>query len=57
VYLCSRSEEKGRAAMKEIEGLLPNAELYLLKMDMTNLQSVVSAANEFCRSVENGHWI
>ncbi|KAJ6098852.1 hypothetical protein N7467_000387 [Penicillium canescens] len=49
VYLCSRSEEKGRAAMKEIKDLLPNAELYLLKMDMTNLQSVVSAANEFCR--------
>jgi hypothetical protein len=54
VYLCSRSEEKGRAAMKEIKGLLPNAEVYLLKVDMTNLQSVVSAAKEFSRSVENG---
>lgn len=39
--------------MKEINGLLPNAELHLLKMDMTNLQSVVSAAKEFCRSVQN----
>lgn len=53
VYLGARSEEKGKIAMQEIKDLMPNAEVYLLKMDMMNLQSVDSAAKEFGRSVGN----
>jgi hypothetical protein len=48
---------KGRAAIQEIKDLLPDAEVHLLKMDLMNLQSVVSVVKEFCRSVENGLWI
>jgi hypothetical protein len=47
-----RSKEKGIGAIEEIKDQLPDAEVYLLEMDMMNLQSVALAAKEFCKSVE-----
>ncbi|KAI5859494.1 NAD(P)-binding protein [Durotheca rogersii] len=47
VYLCARSAEKGTAAIANIEKMHPSANIDLLQMDLTDLASVVAAAEHF----------
>ncbi|KAH8689603.1 hypothetical protein BGW36DRAFT_466456 [Talaromyces proteolyticus] len=46
VYLGTRSKVKGEAAIQQIKNQQPDAEVYLLEMDMTKLRSVVAAAEQ-----------
>jgi len=49
VYLCSRSQEKGNAAIADIKKMYPlkDVNIDLLQMDLMDLASVVSAAKRF----------
>lgn len=47
VYLCARSESKGRTTTDSITKLYSNAKISILVMDHTSLSSVVAAAKEF----------
>ncbi|KAK6214105.1 hypothetical protein LQW54_004707 [Pestalotiopsis sp. IQ-011] len=47
VYMCSRSPEKGTAAIANIKKMYPSANIDLLQMDLMNLASVVAAAKHF----------
>ncbi|KAI1445010.1 hypothetical protein F5Y02DRAFT_143404 [Annulohypoxylon stygium] len=47
VYMCSRSREKGEAAITEIKKTYPSANIDLLQMDLMDLASVVAAAKNF----------
>jgi NAD(P)-dependent dehydrogenase (short-subunit alcohol dehydrogenase family) len=47
VYLGARSEAKATTKISEIKSQIPNADVRFLKMDLMNLGSVVSAAQEF----------
>ncbi len=51
VYMGCRSEKKGRAAASEIKAKIPDADVQLLIMDLTDLTSVVKAAKEFLQYV------
>ncbi|KAH8660578.1 putative carbonyl reductase [Xylariales sp. PMI_506] len=44
VYLCARTEEKGKLAISSIKLLYPNTHISLLVMDHLSLSTVVSAA-------------
>ncbi|KAI0426532.1 hypothetical protein F5Y09DRAFT_318560 [Xylaria sp. FL1042] len=47
VYMCARSLQKGTTAIAEIKKTHPSATIDLLQMDLTDLSSVVAAANRF----------
>ncbi|KAJ5721152.1 uncharacterized protein N7483_009086 [Penicillium malachiteum] len=47
VYIGSRSTEKGTAAITEIKKMHPSANVHLLKMNLMDLNSVLSAAEHF----------
>ncbi|CEL10030.1 Putative Dehydrogenases with different specificities [Aspergillus calidoustus] len=47
VYMCARSPEKGTAAINSIKEKHPSAKISLLQMDLTDLSTVVHAANHF----------
>ncbi|KAK2783608.1 hypothetical protein FQN52_009535 [Onygenales sp. PD_12] len=47
VYMCTRSLEKGTAAIANIKKTNPTATIDLLQMDLTDLTSVVAAAKNF----------
>jgi len=46
VLLASRNEEKGKAAVAEIQKLVPNAQVELLRLDLASQRSIKSAATE-----------
>ncbi|KAF4338653.1 hypothetical protein FBEOM_7470 [Fusarium beomiforme] len=47
VYMCSRSQEKGKKAIAEIQKDDPSAKVSLLQIDLMDLSSVVAAAKHF----------
>ncbi|KFA47937.1 hypothetical protein S40293_09130 [Stachybotrys chartarum IBT 40293] len=47
VYICARSDTKGRKTIEGIQSLYRNAKLDMLVMDHENLGTVASAAKEF----------
>ncbi|KAI1456638.1 NAD(P)-binding protein [Annulohypoxylon moriforme] len=47
VYMCSRSLQKGTAAIADIKKMYPSANIDLLQMDLMDLTSVVAAAKHF----------
>ncbi|ETS74844.1 hypothetical protein PFICI_13328 [Pestalotiopsis fici W106-1] len=47
VYMCSRSRDKGNAAITNIKQTHPAAHIDLLQMDLMDLSSVVAAAQHF----------
>ncbi|RKL25858.1 hypothetical protein BFJ72_g13976 [Fusarium proliferatum] len=51
VYMGARSEAKANAAIVEIKGQHPQADISVLVMDMMNLKTVKAAADEFARQV------
>jgi len=51
VYMGCRSESKGLAAISTIKTRVPDADIHLLIMDLTDLASVDRAAKEFIKSV------
>jgi NAD(P)-dependent dehydrogenase (short-subunit alcohol dehydrogenase family) len=46
VLLAARNEEKGKAAVAEIQKLLPNAQVELLRLDLASQRSIKAAATE-----------
>ncbi|KAL0929726.1 short-chain dehydrogenase protein [Colletotrichum truncatum] len=50
VYMCARSPEKGAAAIDNMKKEYPSANIDLLIMDLMDLSSVVTAANQFLAS-------
>lgn len=49
VYMGARSEAKANAAIVEIKSQYPHADICVLVMDMMNLKTVKTAADEFVR--------
>jgi NAD(P)-dependent dehydrogenase (short-subunit alcohol dehydrogenase family) len=46
VLLAARNEEKGNAAIAEIQKLIPNAQVELLRLDLASQRSIRAAASE-----------
>ena len=46
VLLASRNDEKGKAAVAEIQKLVPNAQVELLRLDLASQRSIKAAATE-----------
>ncbi|KAK9482718.1 hypothetical protein V1527DRAFT_446908 [Lipomyces starkeyi] len=55
VYLGSRSEAKGSAAIEEVKVKFPDADVHLLTLDNMNLRSVVSASQELFKKEKYLH--
>ncbi|KAL3419709.1 short-chain dehydrogenase/reductase [Phlyctema vagabunda] len=47
IFLCARSEEKFRAAQKEIEKTVPDPPITYLELDLTSFESIRAAARNF----------
>jgi len=46
VLLAARNEEKGKAAVAEVQKLIPNAQVELLRLDLASQRSIRAAASE-----------
>ncbi|KAJ4128741.1 hypothetical protein NW765_013132 [Fusarium oxysporum] len=55
VYMGARSEAKANAAIVEIKSQYPHADISVLVMDMMNLKTVKTAADEFVRKESRLH--
>ncbi|KAJ0140493.1 hypothetical protein HZ326_16621 [Fusarium oxysporum f. sp. albedinis] len=55
VYMGARSEAKANAAIAEIKSQYPHADISVLVMDMMNLKTVKTAADEFVRKESRLH--
>jgi len=51
VLLAARNEEKGKAAVAEIQKLLPNVHVELLHLDLASQRSIKAAAIEVCKKI------
>jgi retinol dehydrogenase 12 len=49
VYIATRSEEKAQAAIDELKSITEKESIFFLKLNLADLDSVKSAAEEFIR--------